>query len=229
VKRFIDPPAAVRPLEDLAELLAAAKGEHEAGLTAERASLEHYRKAGQALLRAKAAAGHGRWLPALAKTSIPQQRASEYMRLAAGWDKLPPGGSFGLKEALGLIEGEHTTGDGESLDELARRVNDAHDRCCAAHDLCCARWAITLRHFHRLGLLIRDARSDLNDQDFAELLRLAGVDEVDARDAMRAAGRRGDNWEPALKDGEEVFDRYVRYLLRQARIDPEADNDEDTA
>jgi hypothetical protein len=95
--------AVVRPAEDLAELMAVAQAEHEAGQRGEQMTLEHYRKAGEALVRAKAAAGHGRWLPALEKTGIPQQRASEYMRLAEGWGKLPPGGTFTLKEALRLI------------------------------------------------------------------------------------------------------------------------------
>jgi hypothetical protein len=101
---LFNPPALVRPAEDLASLLAAAKAEHEAGEQATRKGLEHYRKAGEVLSKAKSAAGHGNWLPALKRTGIPQQRASEYMRLATGWDKLPPGGSFGLKEALALIE-----------------------------------------------------------------------------------------------------------------------------
>jgi hypothetical protein len=104
VKDLFTPPALVRPAEDLGALLAAARAEHEAGEGATRKGLEHYRKAGEALVRAKAAAGHGQWLAALARTGIPQQRASEYMRLAAGWGKLPPGGSFALKDALQLIE-----------------------------------------------------------------------------------------------------------------------------
>jgi hypothetical protein len=101
----LEPPAIVRQAEDLGGWLAVAAAEHQAGVEAERAGLEHYRKAGAALARAKAAAGHGSWLPALKRTGIPQQRASEYMRLAAGWDKLPPGGSFTLKEALAALAG----------------------------------------------------------------------------------------------------------------------------
>jgi hypothetical protein len=66
-------PAIVSPAEDLAGFLATANAEHEAGQRAELASLEHYRKAGEALLKAKAAAGHGNWLEALKKTAIPQQ------------------------------------------------------------------------------------------------------------------------------------------------------------
>jgi DNA adenine methylase len=101
-----DPPAIVRPAEDLAALLATAKAEHSEGMRAERASLEHYRRAGLALARAKEAAGHGNWLAALKQTGISQQRASEYMRLAARWHKLPPGGDFALKEAIRLVADE---------------------------------------------------------------------------------------------------------------------------
>jgi hypothetical protein len=119
-----NPVPAVRQADGLHELLACASAEHEAGQRAERASLEHYRKAGEALLRAKAAAGHGNWLPALAKTSIPQQRASEYMRLAEGWDKLPPGGSFALKEALRLIA-EPPRGDGAPRGEATEAPTEA--------------------------------------------------------------------------------------------------------
>jgi hypothetical protein len=41
-----NPAAIVRQDEDLASVLAAANAEHEAGMRAELASLEHYRKAG---------------------------------------------------------------------------------------------------------------------------------------------------------------------------------------
>jgi hypothetical protein len=104
---IVNPPAAVRQAEDVASLLGVANAEHTAGLRAEQASLEHYRKAGEALLKAKAAAGHGRWLKVLKEQArFSSQRASEYMRLAAGWGKLPPGGNFALKEALRVIAGE---------------------------------------------------------------------------------------------------------------------------
>jgi hypothetical protein len=76
------------------------------------AGLEHYKMAGEALLRAKAAAGHGKWLETLKRIAIPQQRASEYRCQAAGWDKLPPGGSFALEEALAPLA-EERGGAGE--------------------------------------------------------------------------------------------------------------------
>ena len=72
------------------------------------------------LARAKAGAGHGKWLPLLReRTGISQQRANEYMRLAAGLDKLPPGGN--LKDALRLLSdssnGPMVAADGEAACE----------------------------------------------------------------------------------------------------------------
>jgi hypothetical protein len=81
-----DPPAVVRPAEDLGELAAAINREHEAGEACTRRGLEHYRRAGEALVKAKAQCGHGRWLPWLkANVRFSQQQASRYMQLA----KLP--------------------------------------------------------------------------------------------------------------------------------------------
>jgi hypothetical protein len=65
-EKLFNPPAAVRPAEDPGAWIATAKAEHEAGLRTQRATLEHYRKAGEALNKAEAAAGHGKWLPLLA-------------------------------------------------------------------------------------------------------------------------------------------------------------------
>jgi hypothetical protein len=105
-RELFDPPGIVQQAESVIDLVAAANAEHAAGRLAEMKGLEHYRKAGAMLLKAKKAAGHGNWGTVL-KTSckIPQQRASEYMRLAEGWDKLPPGGNFTLKEALAFLDG----------------------------------------------------------------------------------------------------------------------------
>jgi len=139
---ILNPPAAVRPAEDLAELLAVASAEHEAGQRAERESLEHYRKAGEALIRAKAAAGHGKWLKALkGQGAFSQQRASEYMRLAEGWGKLPPGGSFALKAALRVIK----------VDELCRKI------VAAKAELSASSWqaADAFAELRRRGLGIR--------------------------------------------------------------------------
>jgi protein gp37 len=103
-RELFTPPAEVRPALDLAALAARINAEHEAGERAIGQGLQHYRRAGDALLKAKAQCGHGEWLPWLKKHArFPQQRASEYMRLAAGWDKLPPGGNLALKAALDSI------------------------------------------------------------------------------------------------------------------------------
>lgn len=113
--REFNQPAEVRPAEDLAALAAAINAAHEAGEGATRQGLEHFRAAGEALIRAKAECGHGNWLPWLeASVSFSNQRASEYMRLAAGWGKLPPGGNFGLKEALAVIGTDPTRAPTES-------------------------------------------------------------------------------------------------------------------
>jgi hypothetical protein len=114
-----EPLGIVQSAADLTSLLAAATAEHEAGQRAERVSLEHYRNAGLALIQAKAQAGHGQWLNALKRTGIPQQRASEYVRLAEGWEKLPLGGSFTLKGALQALSTE-------TEPEVAREAQQRH-------------------------------------------------------------------------------------------------------
>jgi hypothetical protein len=53
------PAALVRPATDLAALAAEINAQHKAGEDATRRGLEHFRAAGKALLRAKAACGHG--------------------------------------------------------------------------------------------------------------------------------------------------------------------------
>jgi hypothetical protein len=105
-----EPPSIVQSAADLSSLLAAATAEHEAGRRAERASLEHYRNAGVALLKAKEQAGHGNWLATLKKTGISNQAASQYVRLARGWDKLPSDGNFTLNGALHFL----TEDDGQA-------------------------------------------------------------------------------------------------------------------
>src|SRR5262249_32403540 len=77
------PAAEGRPAEDLAELAAAINAEHGAGEEASRRGLEHFRAAGEKLIRAKAACGHGRWLKWLEKNvRFGQSTAKNYMRLA---------------------------------------------------------------------------------------------------------------------------------------------------
>ncbi len=74
-----------------------------------RKSLEHYRDAGTRLAEVRdkckrsGTLYYRKWLKWLEENGIEQQRASECIRLAEGWPKLPPGGGFGLKEALAII------------------------------------------------------------------------------------------------------------------------------
>ena len=83
--------------------------EHKAGEKKINEGLEHFRRAGEMLKEAKQNHGqHGKWGKWLEKNvpNIPQQRASEYVRLAEGWDKLPPGGNLRLKAALRIVAGK---------------------------------------------------------------------------------------------------------------------------
>jgi hypothetical protein len=69
--------------EDLDALAARANAAHEAGEAASRKGLEHFRAAGEALLKAKAQCGHGNWLAWLEKNvRFSERRAQQYMRLA---------------------------------------------------------------------------------------------------------------------------------------------------
>ena len=221
---LFSPPALVQPAQDAAALLAAANAEHEAGQRAERAGLEHYRKAGEALLKAKAAAGHGKWLPLLKdRSSISNQRASEYMRLSAGWDKLPPGGSFGLKEALRIIDGRPAAQDRdegeETLDDLAKQIREAHDLITMSA-------MRSLKSQHELGRLLSELfrRDEAAARAFlAEQVR----SEPDARWLARWAERHGEGWEPTLRDAEKYIDGELDALLRRAGIDPDADDEGD--
>jgi hypothetical protein len=126
MKDELFPAAEVRPAEDLTELLAEAVAEHDEGERWGRESLEHYRLAGLAFKKAKAAAGHGKWLAALKRTGVSSQRASECMRLADGWEKLPPGGNFGLKGALALIAGNENESNGESANTFVPEPEPAN-------------------------------------------------------------------------------------------------------
>jgi hypothetical protein len=108
---ILSPAAIVRPAEDLAAMAAEINAQHEAGEAATSRGLEHYRRAGEALVRAKQAVGRGRWLPWLrANVRFSQQTASCYMRLAEQWDdKLLAAGN--LRAALRLLAGDAATED----------------------------------------------------------------------------------------------------------------------
>jgi hypothetical protein len=68
---------------NLAQLAEQINAEHTAALTAARTALEHARRAGGLLAEAKAACGHGNWLPWLeANVRFSERTAQAYMRVA---------------------------------------------------------------------------------------------------------------------------------------------------
>lgn len=71
------------------ELAALINREHELGAGKAAQALQHWRAAGDYLLKAKASVGHGRWLPwVLANCNISARQARRYMELATGWAAL---------------------------------------------------------------------------------------------------------------------------------------------
>jgi hypothetical protein len=203
----LDPPGIVRQTDDLAGLFAAANAEHEAGQRAERATLEHYRKAGEALLRAKAAAGHGNWLQVLKEQArFSSQRASEYMRLAAGWDKLPPGGSFALKEALRLISGEAGDGAaaaGGTAPDVSLRAAALQAAALQAPSPLLRLYLEWVREEDKIFPLVRDLTEE--QRGFFERLFEGAVAETDAEIARLGAAL--DRPGATLQEVKEVRDR----------------------
>lgn len=121
--------AEVRPAEDLASLAAKINSEHAAGEEATRAGLEHYRAAGEALLKAKKQCGHGKWLAWLAKNvKCSDRQARRYMALA----KLEPGSDLEEKwrELYGRDDdgAEDDTVQRKSLDEYLEESDMPGDR-----------------------------------------------------------------------------------------------------
>jgi hypothetical protein len=100
--RTLTPPAIVKTadanLEQLAYLITAAL---DAGERAGRQTLERYKEAGEALVKAKTVSKHGDWLKWLDTNKIDRRRASEAMRVAVMSSKWA--GSAHLTEALRLI------------------------------------------------------------------------------------------------------------------------------
>jgi hypothetical protein len=85
----LNPPAVVRAAEDdLAELARRINASHAAGEGATRKGLEHFRAAGEALIKAKKRCGHGKfgeWLKANVRCDHSQ--ACRYMKLAREWPR----------------------------------------------------------------------------------------------------------------------------------------------
>ena len=71
------------------ELVGLAEKEHDAGVSAGLNMLEHFRKAGELLIEAKAKFGRGSWLIHLEhnlESKFTQRTAQRYMRLATNWN-----------------------------------------------------------------------------------------------------------------------------------------------
>jgi site-specific DNA-methyltransferase (adenine-specific) len=75
---------------------------HAAGERETRRGLEHFRQAGEDLLKAKARCGHGKWLAWLKKSvKFTRQTAWNYLKVAENWDKCQTVGH--LQDALRLL------------------------------------------------------------------------------------------------------------------------------
>jgi DNA N-6-adenine-methyltransferase (Dam) len=87
--KLIDDPhqtAVVEPAVDLFVLAAEINAEHEAGEEATRKGLEHFRAAGEALIRAKAACGGRKFKPWLKEhVNFGRTTAYSYIKLAENW------------------------------------------------------------------------------------------------------------------------------------------------
>jgi ParB family chromosome partitioning protein len=111
-------PAIVRTAEDLTILAAEINAEHEAGERATRQGLEHFRAAGERLLRAKAACGHGKWLAGLTKNvRFNRITAWGYMRLAQEWEKCST--AEHLRDALRLLTADAPDDDEAKVPHVA--------------------------------------------------------------------------------------------------------------
>jgi hypothetical protein len=85
-----DPVAVVRPSNPLDELAVRIRREHTASIGAVRKGVEHARRAGELLVRAKALCRHGEWLPWVERhlPELGPRQVQRYMRLAARWAEL---------------------------------------------------------------------------------------------------------------------------------------------
>ena len=101
VKKSATKSTSVVPLEMLA---ATANKEHAATEKAAVNMLEHARKAGEALAKAKATVGHGRWSKWLKESFRGSDRtARDYMRVAANWQNSATLEAKSIKEVLDAL------------------------------------------------------------------------------------------------------------------------------
>jgi hypothetical protein len=87
--KFTNPPAIVCEVSaSLGQLVAEIQAAHALAERTTQQGLEHYRRVGELLRKAKDRCGHGKFLPWL-KANFPfsRQHAARYMRLAENWEK----------------------------------------------------------------------------------------------------------------------------------------------
>jgi hypothetical protein len=118
-----------RPAVDLAELARRINAEHEAGEGAARKGLEHFRAAGEALLKAKRAVGHGNWGDWLKKNiRCDHSQACRYMKVAREWSNI--GAAPNLASALRALtedaeEPRQPTPYSDMMDAFVSRLQGA--------------------------------------------------------------------------------------------------------
>jgi Protein of unknown function (DUF3102) len=127
-------------------LAAAITAAHEAALAHGRSALEHARRAGDLLLKAKGELPHGAWLPWLAEhcPAVSAQMAQRYMRIARRWADLEAANTshvtlLSIGDALTLLaapreqRAEDDSADAASeLDLAALLGDDEFEQECAA-------------------------------------------------------------------------------------------------
>jgi hypothetical protein len=88
-KRIITPAASTEATAEWwADLARRVRSEHNAAEAALRTGVRHAMACGDLLLQAKAALGHGRFLPWLKESGVPERAAQRYTRLAKHRDRL---------------------------------------------------------------------------------------------------------------------------------------------
>jgi hypothetical protein len=96
---FTQPISMVRPAEELSELAHKINVEHGRAETSLQAGLEHARRAGELLNRAKEKCQHGQWLSWLkANVRCAERTAQAYMRVARRWEELVEANPQGLAD-----------------------------------------------------------------------------------------------------------------------------------
>jgi hypothetical protein len=105
-----DPPAEVRPAENLRDLAKKINAAHVEGARLIRKGLEHYRDAGRLLHQAKEQCGHGKWLPWVEKNlDFDRRTATNYMRIADKWETISH--LDGLREAIHFLADRDPPGE----------------------------------------------------------------------------------------------------------------------